>query len=266
MTPVISVVLPVYNGEKYLAKAIESVLNQTYTNFEFIIINDASTDNTAAIIYAYSHKDNRIKYVENKSNLRVVGSLNRGIELATGEFIARMDADDIALPTRFAAQVNFLNAHPDISMIDVLMEYIDENDAPLNQFNYRCFEPAAIRKKLANNNVLGHSSIMIRTAILKKHRYNVTWYEDYELWLRLTSNGHQIAKINKPLLLYRIHTQSITGIAVSDKSHFYKQGMAKATYLYSEIFHHFRLSKFNMRVSFYMIRDFLLYFYKRIKR
>ena len=104
--PLVSVLMAVYNGEKYLLEAIESILNQTYTNFEFLIINDGSTDSTEEIILSYS--DQRIRYIKNEQNLKLIASLNKGLDLAKGKYIARMDADDISLPDRLEKQVNFL--------------------------------------------------------------------------------------------------------------------------------------------------------------
>lgn len=263
--PKISVILPVYNGEAYLPLAIDSVLAQTYTDFELIIINDASTDATEFIIQKYQAADPRIVYHKNETNLKVVGSLNKGISLSKGEYIARMDADDFSLPTRFEKQVSYLDTHPEISMVDVLMTYFDENGEMLNQTNARIFSPADIKKALPKNNPLGHSSIMIKGGILRDYAYRNTNFEDYELWLRLIAGGHAIAKIEAPLLLYRIHKQSITSKAVSDKSHFLKQAKAKFKFLSYALGQKGRWSWFHTRVCFYMLRDYLLYIYKKIK-
>lgn len=113
-TPKISVIMPAYNAEQYISEAIESILNQTYSNFEFIIIDDGSTDRTVEMVQSYS--DPRIRFVQNEHNLGVAATLNRGLKLATGEYIARMDADDIALRERFGKQVSFLDMHPEIAV------------------------------------------------------------------------------------------------------------------------------------------------------
>jgi glycosyltransferase involved in cell wall biosynthesis len=114
ISPKISVVMPVYNGKEYLALAVESILRQTFADFEFIIINDGSTDNSADI--AASYEDPRIKLLHNDKNLGLIPSFNRGLENSRGEYIARMDADDIAFPDRFKKQVAFLDDHPDIAL------------------------------------------------------------------------------------------------------------------------------------------------------
>ena len=109
--PLVSILMPVYNSEKYLREAIKSILNQTFTNFELIIINDGSTDNSLKIIKSF--KDNRIKIIKNKGNLGLIKTLNKGIDLAQGKYIARMDADDIAMPKRLEKQIAFFNENPD---------------------------------------------------------------------------------------------------------------------------------------------------------
>ena len=113
--PLVTVLMAVYNGEKYLREAIESILDQTYTNFEFLIINDGSSDRTEEIILSYN--DKRIRYIKNEQNLKLIASLNKGLDLAKGEFIARMDADDISLPERLEKQINFLEKHPEIGLL-----------------------------------------------------------------------------------------------------------------------------------------------------
>lgn len=116
----ISVVMPVYNGEKYLREAIDSILNQTCTDFEFIILNDASTDETEEIILSYD--DPRITYARNETNLQIANTLNKGIALAKGKYIARMDADDISLPERFERQIKFMEDNPDIDVCGCSMK------------------------------------------------------------------------------------------------------------------------------------------------
>lgn len=263
--PSVSVILPVYNGEKYLPQAIESILSQSFSDFEFIIINDASTDGTEGIIRRFQEIDKRIVYYKNEQNCKVVGSLNKGIELSKGQFIARMDADDVALKDRFQQQVDFLMKHPDTSLVDVLMEYTDDDGKSLQKYNSKIFDPGKIKRYLANKNPLGHSSIMIRADILKKYKYNQTDFEDYELWLRLTGDGYKLAKLESPMLLYRIHELSITSKSINDKSHFLKQSRAKKLYLSNEVIKRHRWSWFDTRVFFFMMRDYFLYIYKNLK-
>ena len=112
--PKISVVMPAYNAENYIREAIDSILAQTFRDFEFLIIDDGSTDHTVEIIRSYS--DSRIRLYQNERNMGVAATLNRGLDLARGEYIARMDADDISLPERFAKQAAYMDAHPDVAV------------------------------------------------------------------------------------------------------------------------------------------------------
>ena len=128
--PLVSVVLSVYNGEKYLMNAIESILDQTYPAFEFIIVNDGSTDNSPKIIDKYRKLDNRIK-VLNQKNRGLIDSLNRGLALANGRYIARMDSDDISLPSKLEEQYNYLENNPDIGVLGTWIEMINEDGKPL---------------------------------------------------------------------------------------------------------------------------------------
>lgn len=263
--PPVSVILPVYNGEKYLSIAVESILSQSFTDFELIIINDASTDSTESIIKKFQETDQRIICYKNEQNAGVSATLNKGVELCKGLFIARMDADDIALPTRFQQQLDFLTTHEDIALVDVLMEYINGNGNSLGEYNSKIFRPDKIKSYLANKNPLGHSSIMIRADILRKYRYHQTDFEDYELWLRLAADGYKIAKLETPLLQYRIHELSITGKSLIGKSAFLKQAKAKRLYLSNEITKKHRWSLFNTKVCFFMFRDYFLYIYKKLR-
>ena len=120
----ISVVMAVYNGEKYLRSAIDSILSQTYIDFEFIIIDDCSTDNTANILESYT--DSRIQIIRNEKNLRLPASLNKGLKIAKGKYIARMDADDIAMPDRFEKQVKYLEAHQEVAVIGGSFQVFNE--------------------------------------------------------------------------------------------------------------------------------------------
>ena len=129
--PLVSVIMSVYNGEKYLVQAIDSILNQTYQNFEFIIIDDCSTDNSSHILQEYAKKDSRIKIIKKEKNIGIKGfieNLNLGISIAEGKYIARMDADDISLPERFQKQVTFLENNPEIFMVGAQIDFINEKN------------------------------------------------------------------------------------------------------------------------------------------
>ncbi len=199
-TPVISVLMPVYNGEKYLNEAIDSILNQTYTDFEFIILNDGSTDRTEEIILSYD--DPRIVYVKNKENLQIVKTLNKGIALAKGKYIARMDADDISLPERFKKQVGFMEEHPHIDICGSAIRFLDES--------YTVWYPPqsheAIKIELLFGSALAHPTIMATTEFFKKNPYNIFYNkaEDYALWME-TIDNYQFYNFQEVLLFYRVH-------------------------------------------------------------
>jgi glycosyltransferase involved in cell wall biosynthesis len=206
--PLVSVVLPVYNGARYLHKALESMVNQTYHNLEIIVINDASTDNSLEI--AESFKDPRIKIVNNERNLGLVGVLNKGISFCTGAYIARMDADDISLPTRIEKQLCYFQQYPDVAMVDTVMLHIDEDDNPTGETNSNQITEKQIKTTLPFTNCLGHPSAMFRRDVYLHYQYRKVECEDYDLWLRLLNDGQRIHKINEALVLYRLHSTNMS--------------------------------------------------------
>ena len=136
--PKISVLMPVYNGDKYLKKSINSILRQTYDDFEFIIINDGSTDLSLSIIKSY--QDKRIKIINNSKNIGIAHSLNKGLNIANGDYIARQDQDDISHPERFMCQVNYLKKN-DTDLVDANFVFIDEDDNYIQDYEERTFSP-----------------------------------------------------------------------------------------------------------------------------
>jgi glycosyltransferase involved in cell wall biosynthesis len=204
----ISVIMPVYNCEKYVGKAIESILAQSFSNFEFIIINDRSIDASRVIISSYT--DDRIRIYDNETNLGVAQSLNKAISYAGGEFIAVMHADDISLPHRFETQLKYLKSHHDIGVCGSYIKIIGNGE------NNIVKHPTAhddIVCTLLFQNPLCHPSIMMRKAILEKHSllYDKIFdgAEDYDIWIRI-SRYCKLANIDKVLLHYRIHNNQIT--------------------------------------------------------
>ncbi len=207
--PKVSVVMPVYNGEKYLREAIDSILNQTFSDFEFIIINDCSADSTEQIIMSYT--DDRIVYVKNEKNMGVAESLNRGIDLAKGEYIARMDADDISLPERFEKQVKFMDKHTDIGVCGSNIFLFNE-DGILREHTFLS-EYEDIKVGMLFGCSFAHPSVIIRKSVLKENnfKYNSQFEktEDYELWGRL-AEVCKLYNINEFMLKYRIHKNQVT--------------------------------------------------------
>lgn len=202
--PTVSVVMPAYNAGKYLREAIDSILAQTYTDFEFIIINDGSTDDTRAIIQSYD--DPRIVYLENETNSGICVTLNKGLDAARGRYIARMDADDISLPERLAVQVQYMDTHPDIAVCGTDIQVFGEDlkDYVFQQIH----SPEDCVAGLLFNPCLAHPSVIIRRSILEANhlRYNDEFrgLEDFELWWNI-SKFSKLNNIALPLLKYRHH-------------------------------------------------------------
>lgn len=205
----VTVLMSVYNGEKYLHEAIDSILNQTFKDFEFIIINDCSTDDTAKILESY--KDSRIRIVTNEKNIGVAKSLNKGLQLAQGRYIARMDADDISALNRLQKEVDFLHAHEDCAVVGTFTTIIDENSQPLLRYE-RPIEDADIQKSLWKENCLAHGSVMMRKQALDDigiYDESIKRAQDYDLWLRLSEKYH-LANIPEYLYSVRHHDKSIS--------------------------------------------------------
>ncbi|WP_330110241.1 glycosyltransferase [Methylophaga thalassica] len=207
----ISVLMSVYNTEKYLVEAIESILNQSFNNFEFIIINDGSTDRSEDILRYYERKDKRIKLIS-RENRGLVLSLNEALDCASASLIARMDADDISLPQRFEEQIKYLKDNPDVVCVGTAQIIIDEDGDELTRLNVPT-ENSVIQKRLLEGHCpLEHPSVMFRTDAVKAlgaYRKDCEAAEDYDLWLRLGEVG-KLANINKPLIQYRYLSSSVS--------------------------------------------------------
>jgi glycosyltransferase involved in cell wall biosynthesis len=208
---VVSVVLPVYNAEKYIGYAIDSILNQTFTEYEFIIVNDGSTDSTEKIILEYSNKDSRIRVIT-RENKGLVTSLNEGIAEARAGLIARMDADDIALPERLEEQVKFMNDNPEVVCVGTAPIVIDEDGDELIALGVPSQNSVIQERLLSGHCPIEHPSVMYRTECVRAlggYRREFETAEDYDLWLRMGEVG-LLANINKPLLKYRYLNTSIS--------------------------------------------------------
>ena len=204
--PRISVVLPVYNAEKYLEKAIRSILEQTFSDFELIIVNDGSIDQSENIVL--SIKDSRIYYVSNECNMGIVRSLNKGIALARGEYIARMDADDISDKRRFEKQLAFLEDNPDIGLCGSSLKVLGENR--ILRYSGSNEE---IQFDFLTHNAIAHPVVMFRKSLLLKYgfSYQSEYFpaEDYYLWVKL-GEVCQFYNLEEPLLEYRLHQESVS--------------------------------------------------------
>lgn len=207
VTPVISVILPVYNGENYIAEAIESILCQTFSNFELIVIDDGSTDDTRIILLEYQAKDQRIVLVS-RENKGLVETLNEGVALARGAWIARMDSDDIALPHRFECQLEWLES----TGADVCGSWVKRfgtSDKRVVRFRQT---DDAIKKEMLFCSPFAHPTVMMRTSLIKNLRYDTAWgkAEDYDLWERAIEAGWKMTNVPEILLLYRVHTEQVS--------------------------------------------------------
>ncbi|OKP86413.1 hypothetical protein A3844_14020 [Paenibacillus helianthi] len=201
----ISVLMPVFNMAPYIEESICSILTQTYTDFELLIMDDGSTDGTLDIIRKFD--DRRIKLITHSRNVGLIETLNQGIDLCTGEYIARMDGDDIALPHRFERQMNYMDIHQDCGVCGSQV-YLLGLDAittkPLHHEEIRCWQLFQC--------TIVHPTVMIRKSVLEDHgiKYlNYVHAEDYEIWNRLSAVT-QVVNLPEVLLMYRQHSNQIS--------------------------------------------------------
>ena len=260
--PTVSVILPAYNGARFLKEAVESIVKQTFQDWELIVVDDGSTDETPEIMSGYH--DSRIRYLKNNNNKGLVYSLNRAIDEATGVYIARMDADDISKPERLEKQVIFLNAHPGISVYDVRQQFIDDAGKPTGNLNSNIIGTENICRKMPWFNCMGHPSVMMRAEVAKTYRYRKVVYEDYDLWLRILNDGLKLERTLEPLLLYRVHGGSIIAQSKQANQHFLKIANTKLFYLCRLSFVE-RFTFFNFSVLIAMKMDYLTWLFKKVK-
>ncbi len=205
----VSVVMSVYNSERFLRQAIESILSQTYRDFEFIIVNDGSTDGSLDIIEAYAKKDSRICLIS-RENKGLVASLNEGIAAARGIYIARMDADDIAKPERIAKQYAYMQANK-LALCGSAAETIDEAGKKIGKLAYLP-QKSTLRTYTLFHNPFIHPSVMFRKDVFEAaggYRRFFAHIEDYELWTRIIF-AHAADNIPEMLLEYRLHPGQVT--------------------------------------------------------
>ncbi len=208
--PVISVVMSVYNGEKYLRESIDSILNQTCKNFELIIINDGSKDNSLDILLDYQTRDSRVLIV-NQDNIELTRSLNRGVRLAVCEYIARQDADDISNHSRLEKQLNYMENHPEVAVIGCLGDVFNTNGV-LRTSEAPRYSRGGIKRHLASKNLFMHGSAMMRKSCLAKVGFYREFFrhsQDYDLWLRL-SQYFDIDILPERLYQYRVTAEAIS--------------------------------------------------------
>lgn len=207
--PQVSVVIPVWNGERYLREAIESVLSQDLGSFELVVVDDGSTDGTSAILKEYAN-DSRVR-VHRQANQGLVAALNAGIQLARSGYIARLDADDISMPGRLTAQLRHLESHPEVLAIGGAIELIDAEGHKIGRRNYPVGRHEATSGMLKGC-TLAHPAVMMRKdAVLKVGGYRACFQhaEDYDLWLRFIERG-PVDNLAEVMIKYRIHPEGVT--------------------------------------------------------
>ena len=209
MKPKITVLMPVYNAHKYLKEAMDSILNQTFKDFIFLIINDGSTDDSREIINSY--QDDRVKLIDNDKNMGIVYTLNKGLELAKTEFIARMDSDDISLPKRLYKQIIFMKKNSKVGVCGGAIKFFGAT----TKTKIFSKKNESIKAGLLFTSQLAHPSVMMRTEMLKKHNLfydsKYEYVEDYKLWTDCV-DYFDLANLGNILILYRTHHESISSI------------------------------------------------------
>jgi glycosyltransferase involved in cell wall biosynthesis len=214
-TPKLSVLMTVRNGERFLPAAVESILEQTFTDFELLIRDDGSDDGTHALLRAYAARDSRVKVWVDEPNLGIVRSMNTLFGRARGEYVNRHDADDVSVPDRYAQQVAFLDAHPETGLVGTPVEIIGADDVPVPvRVPYFSTAPdnATIQQQLLQGCCFCQGSVMFRRALLEQvgaYDEALEQAEDYDLWLRM-AEVTQLANLTTPLYRYRRHTESIS--------------------------------------------------------
>lgn len=208
--PKVSFLVPVYNPGRYLAEALESLLAQTFADFELIAVDDGSTDGSLAVLRRFAQRDARV-IVLSRPNTGIVGALNDGLAVARGEYIARMDADDVAAPERLAVQLAYLDAHPEIVAAGSSVVMVDTQGRALKDFKAQT-DPRLIRERLVAATDIGiiHPTLVVRRAVLERvggYRPAYQLVEDFDLFLRLLDEG-ELGNVPEPLLDYRQHPAS----------------------------------------------------------
>jgi hypothetical protein len=210
--PRVSVLMPVYNGEPFVGAAVDSILSQTFADFEFIIINDGSTDGTAAILQGYAARDRRLRLVSLPANAGYTRALNLSLGLARGDYLARQDADDKSLPDRLSTEAAWLDAHPEVGLVGILPDLIDHQGASLGREQRFGLSNDVLQQQLLQDCCFCHGSIMIRRRVLEAvgpYDPALEPAEDYDLWLRLAEVA-ELANIDAPLYQFRQHPGSVS--------------------------------------------------------
>ena len=265
--PLVSVIMSVYNGEDWLDDAMQSIVKQTYDNWEFIVIDDASNETSQQTLNKYK-SDPRIRVIRQSQRNGLTRNLNIAASMIKGDLIARMDADDISYPDRFQKQVEYLQQHPETDLVAGFIEFIDEKGIPKGVWkdDRERITNEQIRAILPWRSCIAHPTVMFRKELFREFRYNETQThsQDWDMWLQLADHGKILEKIPEPVLLYRVHDQSTTslsnkGFALRKMQQTYKR------YLQS-VERSRRFSAFNRKVRIAFLFNSVKLFLSRIKR
>lgn len=213
--PLVSVLMPCYNAKDHIEDAMNSILNQTYKNIEIIAINDCSSDQTSKILHTMAEKDDRIKVYDNEENLKLIRTLNKGITLCNGEYIARMDSDDIALPQRFEKEVAFLEENKDHDIVSSLFLAFHTDNPDKKSLHHNPLKHEELKAYMLFKSGICHPAVMIRKRVFTeldlKFEMEYLHVEDYALWSKAIYKT-KIANLGEPLLLYRVHPTQVSSL------------------------------------------------------
>lgn len=227
--PLVTVLMTVYNGEAYLSEAIESILCQSLTNFEFLIIDDASSDDSRRIIQSFD--DERIRFIKNRKNIGQTASLNYGLEISKGKYIARMDQDDLSLKKRLAIQCDYMDKNQNVTVVGSWANSVNE----IGKYNYTIIHPTKpyyLRESITCGCPISHSSVFFdKRKILKIGGYPVElkYAMDWGLWIKCIKNNYKIVNLPISLVSIRTHSNNATSLKKLDKIKFSEQ---------YQLFHH----------------------------
>jgi glycosyltransferase involved in cell wall biosynthesis len=226
--PKVSVIMAFYNVERFIEEAIQSVLNQSFTDFEFIIINDCSPDKSFEIAQKYAKKDSRIILINNEKNLGCAEARNVGLNIAKGEYVAIFDSDDVCMPDRLAVQVDYLEKNPDVFLVGGSFYYINEKGGVIDKVILD-INSDSTRLKLPKENCIHNPTVMFRD-LNYRYRDKFVPAEDYDLWLRMLTDDKKMVVISNILIKYRIQINSQTNTKRAKQI----WGIKKALELYNQ--------------------------------
>jgi glycosyltransferase involved in cell wall biosynthesis len=257
--PLVTVFIPVYNREKYILEAVNSILRQTFTNFELIVVDDGSTDNTPKILK--SIKDKRLKLFFNKKNMGIPYTRNKGLEISAGKYIALLDSDDIAIPNRLEKQLLFFKKHPDCACVGSFEGVIDENSHLKKTIKCRYTNPDYIHSSLLFFCPISNRSVMAKSSILKALKYKESFdaCQDYDLFVRLFLANYALYNINEILVFRREHLDRITHykwrISFNKRMEIAKNQLIKLNFKFTEkdLFNHMYLRETHIKRDLFNI-------------